>query len=141
MIITQLECTKGLKYLGIFYNKEYTQEECQVYYDFLQKYNYDVFRSAVTKIIETSKYLPKVADIIEACEKQKHNNQFEIIEYMKEKGYFKSPLEYDKTIHFLNEGIIPEWFKEHMKKYYDMLLKEKSGNLLQDSNQPRLLEA
>ena len=128
--MSEIELIKGLKYLGIAYGKEFDTDECKVYYDFLKSYNYDVFRNAIKYIIGNSKFIPKINEIIEACEKQKDQVQFELIEYMNSKGYFKIPLEYEKTINFAKRNIIPGWLREDMKKYYSMMLKEQSENLL-----------
>ena len=38
---------------------------------------------------------------------------------MKEKGYFKSINEYEKTINFIKNGTIPKWLKKDIKKYYE----------------------
>ena len=32
-------------------------------------------------------------------------------------GYFKDSREIEKTYHFLEEGIVPDWLLEDMKKY------------------------
>lgn len=56
---------KGLKYLGIAYNKEFNEEQARVWYDFFKDVDYDVFRNAVKRIITKNKYLPSIAELKE----------------------------------------------------------------------------
>lgn len=121
----QEELVKGLKVLGIAYSKDFTQEECSTYYEFLQEYTYETFKTAVKNIIKKSKFLPKISELVEECENCKSQLKIEVIEFMKSKGYFKAPSEYDKTIDWYAKGITPEWLKEDMKKYYKMMQQDK----------------
>ena len=121
----QEELVKGLKVLGIAYGKEFNQEECSTYYEFLQEYSYDTFRAAVKNIIKTSKFLPKISELVEECENCKEQVRYEVIEFMKIKGYFKDTTEYEKTMLWYSKGIIPSWLKEDMNKYYKMMQQDK----------------
>ena len=123
--MTQQDLVKGLKVLGIAYSKTFTQDECVTYYEFLQEYTYDTFRTAVKNIIKKSKFLPKISELVEECESCKGKIKYEVIEFMKIKGYFKAPGEYEKTIMWYSKGIIPNWLNEDMKKYYKMMQQEK----------------
>lgn len=127
------EMVKLLGYLGVAYGKEFTQQECEVYYDFFKDYNYSILQAAIKNTIKTSKYMPKIADLIEACDKSKEDNKVEIIELMKQQGYFKAPSEYDKALAFVKKGIIPEWLKSDMKEAwqkYNMLQIETNQKLI-----------
>ena len=88
----QEELVKGLKVLGIAYSKDFTQDECSTYYEFLQEYSYETFKTAVKNIIKKSKFLPKISELVEECENCKEQLKFEVIEFMNAKGYFKSPI-------------------------------------------------
>ena len=121
----QEELVKGLKVLGIAYSKTFTQEECATYYEFLQEYSYETFKIAVKNIIKKSKFLPKISELVEECENSKSQRKFEVIEFMKSKGYFKAPNEYEKTIDWYAKGITPTWLKEDMKQFYRMMQQEK----------------
>lgn len=123
--MTKEELTKGMTYLGMAYGKTFTQPECELYYDFLQEYSYDTFVKAVKGLVKKSKYIPKVNELIEECENNKSNSWFEIIDFMQKQGYFAVASEYDKATVWLERNIIPEWFKEDMKKYYAMMKQEK----------------
>ena len=119
---------KGLTYLGTAYGKEYSKLECEQHYDFLRDYSYKTFVTAIKSIIRKSKFLPKITEILEECENCKEKTKFEVLEFMKRQGYFKAGTEYDKAIKFLERNIIPDWFKEDMKKYYAMMKQETIGH-------------
>lgn len=121
----QEELVKGLKVLGIAYSKDFTQEECSTYYEFLQEYTYDTFKAAVKNIIKKSKFLPKISELVEECENCKSQVKFEVIEFMNSKGYFKDIREYEKTIMWYSKGITPKWLMEDMKKYYKLMQQDK----------------
>ena len=116
------ELVKGLAYLGSAFNKEYTQLECEQHYDFLQGYSYQTFVTAIKNIIRTNKFLPKISELIEACEGAKSQVKFEVLEYMNNVGYFKDHSEYDKTTTFMERGIIPEWLQEDINTYYKQMI-------------------
>ena len=116
------ELVKGLNFLGLAYGKEYNQMEAQQVYEFVKEYTYEVFIKAVKEIIRTSKFLPRIADLIEACEKYKGSERKEVIDYMREVGYFKySPYgevtdekasrNYSKALRFIELGVIPGYKK------------------------------
>lgn len=121
----QEDLVKGLKVLGLAYSKDFTQEECATYYEFLQEYSYDTFRTAVKSIIKKSKYIPKISELIDECENYKEELKFEVIEFMKRSGYFKDSIEYEKTINWFSKGIIPSWLREDLNYYYKLMEKEK----------------
>ena len=50
---------------------------------------------------------------------------------MKLDGYFKTDREYEKAIKFLTDNIIPDWFKEDMQKYKQVLITN-NQNLLEE---------
>ena len=125
------ELVKGLNFLGLAYGKEYSQLEVQQVYEFVKEYEYEVFIRATKDIIRTSKFLPKIADLIEACEKQKEEKRVEVIDYMKECGYFylsyrpehkldeaQATRNYLKVKTFIERGIIPDWLQEDINYYY-----------------------
>lgn len=141
------ELVKGLNFLGLAYGKEYSQMEAQQVYEFVKEYEYEVFIRATKEIIKTSKFLPKIADLIEACEKQKEVKRVELIDYMKECGYFylsyrpehkldeaQATRNYLKVKTFLERGIIPDWLKEDLKYYNEKMhhsqLENKTNKLL-----------
>lgn len=134
------ELVKGLSFLGLAYGKEYSQLEAQQIYEFVKEYDYDTFIRATKEIVRTSKFVPKIADLIEVCEKQKEVKKREILDYMKEEGYFylsyrpehkldeaQATRNYMKAINFLERGIIPDWFREDINYYYNKMNKTQIG--------------
>lgn len=117
----KIEFVKGMSYLGIAVGKEYTQEECDVFYDFLKDYNYKVFIQAIKNRIKKASFPPKINELIEECNLCDNNFKFIVIEFMKESGYFKVVSEYDKAMMFVKRGIVPEWLKEDINKYFKMM--------------------
>lgn len=137
------EAIKGLSFLGLAYGKEYSQLEVQQVYEFIKEYNYETFIKAVKELIRTSKFLPKIADLIETCEKQKEAIKIEVVEYMKNDGYFtqngylddtQASKNYNKTISWLERGTTPEWLKNDINLYY-----QKMHNIQIETKQNKLL--
>ena len=120
--MTEQEIIKGLTYLGVSYGKTFTPQECQIYHDFLKDYSYETFVTAIKNIIKTSKFLPKITELIEACEGAKIQTRFDVIEYMNQIGYFKHPREYEKATLFMERGIVPEWLQNDINTYYKMMV-------------------
>ena len=122
--MTKDELIKGLTYLGMAYSKEYSPIECEQHYDFLKDYSYETFVAAIKSIIKKSKFLPKITELLEECDNCKERTKFEVLEFMKSKGYFKTSFEYDKASTFMERGIIPEWLKQDINEYYKMMKQE-----------------
>lgn len=61
--MTQEQFIKGLKYLGIAYNKEFTQDQATVWYDFFKDEDYEIFRQAVKRIIPQKQFMPSIAEL------------------------------------------------------------------------------
>ena len=131
------ELVKGLNFLGLAYGKEYSQLEAQQVYEFVKEYDYDTFIRATKQIIRTSKFIPKIADLIEACESQKDVRKIEVIDSMKDSGYFylsyrpdhkldeaHATRNYIKVRNFIERGIIPDWLKEDINYYYQKMKTE-----------------
>ena len=139
------ELIKGLNFLGLAYGKEYSQLECQQVYEFVKEYPYETFIKAVKEIIRTSKFLPKIADLIEMCDKFKEKEKLEVIDYMRSVGYFKysaygevteekASINYRKALRFIEIGVIPDWLQEDINYYINQMhqlrLQDKQNKLL-----------
>ena len=94
--------------------------------EMLEKYNEAALNKVAKKIITTKKFMPTVAEILEMCEDTKVYVQNEIVDYMIKDGYFKAQSELEKVYLWLEEGLIPAWFKEDMKKYYSKMIGTKN---------------
>ena len=109
--------TKAITYLGMAYNKEFKEQEVKQYYEFLKQIDYETFKKAIKEIIKESKYMPSIKEMLDKCEILKLEKKYDIIEKMKEVGYFKNPSEIDKVYKFFEKGIIPNWLYNDMRKY------------------------
>ena len=136
------EFIKAVAYLGMAYGKEYSQAETQQMYEFLKEYSYQTIIDAVKNIIRTSKFAPKISELIEECENCKSSSRNEVLKYMRETGYFKLGIirengeqiiltdehairNYEKASRFLERGIIPDWLQEDINYYYKLMKQEK----------------
>ena len=122
------EFIKNMTYLGLAYDKQYTQEEIKLYYDFLKDFNDDIIVKAIKEIIKTSKYIPKVTELVEKCESIREEIRFEVLEYMNNVGYFKDTREYQKASLFLERNVIPCWLQKDIDIYYKQMLNNRLSN-------------
>lgn len=67
--MTLQEVTKGLAYLGIAFNRQYTPEECKVYYNHLKSYSYLSFKNGIRNYIESHDFAPTIRQLMEMCDK------------------------------------------------------------------------
>lgn len=111
------EIIKGLKFLGIVYNREISVELCNAYCEFLKDIDIKIFKKAIKEIIKEEKFMPSINVIIKKCEEMQKTYYCMILEYMALSGYFKIPKEYDKALSYLDTPVIPYWLKEDIKKY------------------------
>lgn len=104
-----------------YYFKDLKSEELigmiSMFQEELSEYNELTISNATKSIIRKNKFMPTLKEIIDECENVRTYKINVIIEKMKKAGYFKDPREIDKTYKFIEEGIIPDWLVEDMKKY------------------------
>lgn len=130
--MSHAEFTKGMKRLQMFYFKDMTQEELEVWYEMLKEVDFKTFNQAITTITKESKFFPSVASILEKCEEHKATSSKDyrttILEKMSEDGYFRKGAygdlsidqeerNFKKAVQWLSTGLIPKWFLEDMKRY------------------------
>lgn len=108
----------NIKKLSNCYIKDLTEEQILMWYEYFKNTNIKVFEKAVDDIIKESKYFPSIKELLDKCEEKKQSLILKIIDKMKVGGYFKNQKELDKIYKFIDEGIIPSWFREDMKEYY-----------------------
>ena len=123
--MTQAELVKGLTYLGTAYGKTFTKIECEQHYDFLGEYDYRVFIQVIKSLIRTTKFLPKISELIEECDKQKEQNAIRVLGFMESNGYFKEMGEYGKAVYWIQTGLAPEWLKRDMASNYRLMIEQK----------------
>ncbi len=93
--------------------------------EMLGNYNEQTLSKVARQIITAKKYMPSISEIIELCDNTKVEIRNEIVERMIEDNYFRSSREIEKVYLWLEEGIIPEWFRKDMMKYYNSMIESK----------------
>jgi hypothetical protein len=122
--MTAEEFIKIMKILSLSYSKDFDEDTIKVWYMQFKNIEIEIFKKAINEIIRRNKFMPSIAELLEECEKQNKNKKFSVLEKMKSDGYFKYVSEYDKATKWLESEIIPDWFKEELKKYKDIKLIE-----------------
>lgn len=125
--MTELEFIKCMKRLTSFYFKELNPDELNDWYELFKDISVKVLNNAITLIVKESKYMPNINILLEKCNAVKNNYYLMIVEKMYKDGYFRRGIKeldsehesrnYDKTIRWIEKGIIPEFLKEDMKEY------------------------
>ena len=135
-----------ITFLGVAYNKVFNEQEIAVWYDMLKGYPEEVLNKSIKELVKTEKFLPAISTIVQKCSEYKPLDRFEVLELMRANNYFKTADEYMKARHWLETGVIPQWFKDEITKTYNTLLEdnghyitstptvETQNYLLEDSN-------
>ena len=61
--MSKVDFIKGIKLLCTAYNKEFTEEQIEVWYTMLKEYNVNEFSKAIQELIKTEEYMPSIAHI------------------------------------------------------------------------------
>ena len=128
------EFLNTLGFLGMAYNKTFTSEETKVWYEMLKEYPDEVLVKVIKDLIKNEQFMPSIARIIEECKKYKKLDRYEVLEQMRVKGYFKTADEYFKAQQWLEQGIMPEWFKEALRDNYNILLDDSNSHYIKQDN-------
>lgn len=125
--MTQLEFISGMKKLGSYYFKELTNEQLVLWYDMFKDITYDVFDRAIQELSHESQYMPNANILFEKCSNVNKSDLCNIAQLMFDDGYFHRGVErlsdeqahrnFDKTMMWLEKGIIPSFLKEDMQEY------------------------
>ncbi len=125
--MTTLEFISGMKKLGNYYFKELTSEQISLWYEMFQDVSVDVFNQAIKEISRENKFMPNANELFNKCSQLNKNNLLELINFMYDDGYFHRGVEtlsdeqarrnLDKTMMWLDKGIIPSFLKEDMQEY------------------------
>lgn len=125
--MTTLEFISGMKKLGSFYFKELTNEQISLWYEMFQDVSVDVFNQAIKEISRENKFMPNANELFNKCSQLNKCNLLDLIKFMYDDGYFHRGVErlsdeqasrnLDKTMMWLEKGIIPSFLKEDMQEY------------------------
>lgn len=130
----KIDFTEGMKILSSCYHKQINNDDFIIWYEMLQDKEPEVFRKAIIEICKERSYMPTIHDVLEKIESVNNSFYLNILEQMKNDGYFKSgivPLtseqeerNYDKSIRWIESGIIPGFLKEDMQEYINKYSKK-----------------
>ena len=108
-----------------YFFKDLDQESIKgmvkIYKEQLKEYQPETIDYVSNEIIGKEKHIPSLAEIKDKCEKHKYAKIYPIVERMDKNGYFKTRYEKEKIMMWLQEGIIPEWFKNDVKNAINTL--------------------
>lgn len=62
-MMTQSEFVEATSRLERYYDKEYSNEQLKIMYDFLKVWNKEKYIKAINYCLQNNKYLPKIADL------------------------------------------------------------------------------
>lgn len=138
--MTPLQFVKCMKYLCDCYLSDMDEDDIKIWYEYFDGISYTTLLQAIKEIVLESKFFPNAPTLKKKCIEVNKNRIFGVINLMKEDGYFKRGTygdlsseqelrNYDKTLMWLEKGIIPEFLKEDIKYYmnkYDKQIENKN---------------
>ena len=116
--------------MGTLFNKEISKDVVETWYEFCMDIPKETFKNAVKELAKEKKYLPSLQELLEKCAQVKSNKLNSIVQQMYNDGYFKRGSygelsdehafrNYEKTLMWIEKGIIPEWLKEDLNDYME----------------------
>ena len=133
-----LDFAEGMKIQSSCYHKDISNDDLIIWYEMLKDVESQVFRKAIIDLCKEKSYMPTIHDILDKIEITKNNYYLSILEQMKKDGYFKLGVEplsseqeernYDKSIRWIERGIIPGFLLEDMQKYINKSTDKINGN-------------
>ena len=134
----KLDFVEGIKILSSCYQKVISNDDISIWYEMLHDIEPEVFKKAIIELCKERVYMPTIHDVLDKTKVVKNNYYLSILEQMKKDGYFKlgvvplSPEQeernYDKSIRWIERGIIPGFLLEDMQKYINRGKKLNSKN-------------
>lgn len=134
----KLDFVEGIKILSSCYQKVISNDDISIWYEMLQDIETEVFKKAIIELCKERNYMPTIHDILDKTKVVKNNYYLSILEQMKKDRYFKlgivplSPEQeernYDKSIRWIERGIIPGFLLEDMQKYINKSSNKLKGN-------------
>ncbi len=126
--MTKEQFAKAMTYLGVVFNKEFTSSQVSVWYEYFNDVDEITFKNAIRKMAVKQKFLPAISDLLEMCVTVESDRKMEILEIMYKDGYFRESdygeitpehelRNYEKTIMWIKENVIPKFLLEDMIRY------------------------
>lgn len=94
--MTKEDFIKGIKMLTLAYNRDFTEEQVEVWYQMLGHYTAEQFSLAIQDLIKTEEYLPSIARITKEIAKQQttfipdaEDEWQEVLKAIRKYGYYR----------------------------------------------------
>ena len=136
--MNQIEFARAMKRLASFYFKDFSSDDLSAWYELFKNIKVKTLEQAITDIVKESKFMPNINQLLEKCKSTTNSNYLSIMDKMKKDGYFKlgivplSPEQEernnDKSIRWIERGIIPGFLLEDMQKYINKSSNKLNGN-------------
>ena len=98
--MTQSDFIEATNRIEQYYDKEYTNEQRKIMFEELKQWNIERYKKSIAIVIRNSKFLPKIADIIQASEEIREiQNNEDIKEVKCDKCNGTGYIEYDKKMY------------------------------------------
>ena len=98
--MTQSEFIEATNRIEQYYDKEYTNEQRKIMFEELKQWNVERYRKVIMTVIRNSKFLPKIADMIQAnAEIREIKNNKDIKEVQCDKCNGTGYIDYEKRMY------------------------------------------
>ena len=126
--MNQVEFIKAITYMGILFNKPIDKEVIETWYEFFSNIPEKILKESIKDLAKERKYLPSLQELLEKCRNTFNQKNHHILDLMYKEGYFRKGLygeltpdhtfrNYEKSIMWSNENLLPNWLLEDMIKY------------------------
>ena len=143
--MNQIEFAKCMKKLSSYYFKDFSSDDLSDWYELFKDIKAKTLEKAIIDIVKESKFMPNINILLDKCKSTTKSYYITIIDKMYKDGYFKEGIveldpehemrNYDKSIKWIEEGIIPEFLKQDMRKYMqndELVIENKNSFLIED---------
>ena len=125
--MNQIEFAKCMKKLSSFYFKDFSSDDLNDWYELFKNTKAKILEKAIIDIVKESKFMPNINILLDKCKNTTKSYYMAILDKMYKAGYFKEGIveldpqheirNYEKSIKWIEEGVIPEFLKQDMRKY------------------------
>lgn len=126
--MSKVEFVKAITYMGILFNKSFSKEIIEIWYEFFIDIHEDILKESIRELAKETKYSPSLQELLDKCRIINSNKNQDILSIMYKDGYFKKGYfceltdehafrNYEKSSMWVKQNIIPKWLLEDMIKY------------------------
>lgn len=126
--MNQVEFIKTIIYMGILFNKPIDKGVIETWYEFFYDIPEKILKESIKDLAKEKKCLPSLQELLEICRSTFNQRNHQILDLMYKEGYFRKGLyveltpdhsfrNYEKSIMWSDEKLLPNWLLEDMIKY------------------------